>query len=207
MPAKPPAKRKRNGRAFTAAESHQIQSLIQAGTSASAIAKAVGCSRTTLRKYFGDALTKRGRGGPNGVRVWTLEERELVSFTSALGIEPADIAAVIGLSTGALQAAFPEELALSKAKLDMAVIGTLVGAALNGSERLLIHYARARVPGWNDRAKAEEAVDPLTGQAELIRSTIEHLDATGRDALRVVLAQLGAASPITDARKTEERLH
>jgi hypothetical protein len=110
-------KRKRNGRQFTRDELAQFDRMLDAGATQASIAKALHCHPKTLTKYFGDLLKGQHPRGRRG-RTWTEEERQLVAVVAGLGIGHAEIAAMVGLSTGEFQAAFSEDLRGAKTRVD-----------------------------------------------------------------------------------------
>lgn len=189
------AKRKRNGRQWTRQELSLFDRMLEAGATRSAIAKALNCSPSTLDKHFGTQLKGRHKRGRRA-RSWSVGERDLVALVAGLGIGHAEIATMLGLSTGEFQAAFAEDLVGSKARVDAAIAAAIFVQALAGDGVLLRFYARAKM-GWNDRHIPD--APPADDEADLLRRTIDQLDAEGRKAYRLVLEQLGARSRLSAA--------
>jgi transposase-like protein len=187
-------KRKRQPREFKRSELSLVDRMIEAGATQAAIAKAVGCSPSTLKRHFGQQLKGRQARGRRA-RIWSPQERDLVGLVAGLGANHTDIATMLGISSGEFQAAFAEELRSAKTRLDSAIGAKLVQKALHGEGDavLLRFYARARLEGWNDRRIPEPPLPAGQREAAILRKTIDALDETGREAYRVVLEQLAAA--------------
>ena len=113
------------------------------------------------------------------------------------GVSKADVAREMGISVGQLNRKFPEEFRLSKAQLEIRLTTRLAQMGLEGDRQALISVLRAKF-GWKDRGVAERAQpEPQDSQSEL-RKTLEDLDQEGRDAMEIVLKQMGAKSTLTD---------
>ena len=67
---------------------------------------------------------------------------------------------------------------------------------LEGNRQALISVLRARVQLEGPRSERAQP-EPQDSQSEL-RKTLEELDAEGRDAMEIVLKQMGAKSTLTD---------
>jgi DNA-binding protein Fis len=183
---------RQGGREFTREEATLVATMSEGGATQVAMAKALDCSLTTLKKYFGAQLKGLQPDGLHA-RFWSEAERNLVGLVVGIGHHnQSEIAAMVGISLGEFQAVFGEEIRLAKTQLDAQIGATIVQKALGGSEAMLRFYAERRM-GW----LAPEAAPAPPDRDAMLRKTIDDLDEEGERALRIVLEKVGAESPLT----------
>lgn len=188
------AKRQR----FTRHERETAYQLIADNATLAVISKAIGSSPKTVKRHFADQLEQRSRGRPE--RVWTHEERKLVSVVIGIGVAHADVARMVGLSVVEFRAAFVEEIVAAKSTVDAAIGSRIVEQALGGDAQLLRFYARSKM-NWNDRPAVDSPTLPGQAQAAILRPMIEALNKEGRAGLRIALEQMGAVGTATKLSK------
>ncbi len=181
-------------RLFTRQECSLVERMSEAGATQAAIAKALRTTDSTLRRHFGTGLKGKQRRGRRPT-VPTQFERDLVGLCIGIGVTQPDVALAVGCSVHKLQHDFPEELRSSRAKLRIRMTTRLAQMGLEGDRQALLSVMRATF-GWSDRGVEEVGLPPDDLQADL-RKTLEDLDQEGRDALEIVLKQMGATATLS----------
>jgi hypothetical protein len=132
---------------------------LKLGVPLARIAQEIGVSVPTLEKHYGDVISAAElRRGPKPLEP-TEEQRNHVRMAAALGLPHHDIANLVGVSKGALEAHFRKELDTGKAQANFKVAGTLYKAATGPSNEkttiiAAMFWAKTQM-GWKETARVE----------------------------------------------------
>ena len=192
----------RTQRQFTDDETQLVRRLREAHATTAQIAKALGASESTVKRRLASVLGERPRGP--APTVWSERDRHQVAEMASFGIPRDKIARVMGVSPDRLRAEFADELETGSTLADCAIARTLFEMATKDRiPAAAIFWAKARM-GWRDRdpIRVTEPI-PLSAEAQRaqqmdVRSAVRTLSVKGREALRVVMNELGAKSEIVE---------
>ena len=184
-------------REWSRAQQQMVARMAAARVPVAEIAKALGVSDKTVRRHFAHLLHHGPGPAPNA---YSPQQRAFVEAMAGYAIPQEDIAAVLGIAPDTLRRDFEEELRVGPVKMNVRVVTNLFKQTAD-SPAAAIYWTKARL-GWRDRTVLEHehrGVVQHAGHVDVavsldVREAVQQLSPDGRAALRVVLAEMGAAS-------------
>lgn len=200
----------RRGFQFTVEDRERVRAWSQQGMAPKEIAAELGCSLTTVRRYFRDVLVRQPSGVPP--IEFTPEQRDMVSAMTGFGIGQKDIAGVLQISTETLRAHFAEELQNGVTLANARVATSLFQMATSGGQvAAAIFWLKVRA-GWKDplivggRVGHDHRHEHEHEVRFELRDALERLSPEARRAFKTVLLEL-APDAEEDGNRLEPTRH
>jgi DNA-binding CsgD family transcriptional regulator len=170
--------------------------MTQSRATNSEIARALGCSVPTLKRYYAAEIAGRPPGPVPPA--WNEADRSTVRMMAAYGIPQDEIAKYLGIAPQRLRADFRDELDRGATAANTQIAATLFEMATRDRNvTAAIFWAKCRM-GWRDRDPviAQDARSPVPLVAEgsvpigELMDKFRKMSPAGRAALDVALAEL-----------------
>ena len=189
-------------RRWTDKDYDRLAIMVSEGKSQRAIAKALKTSVSSLNRHFGDRL-KVAPGRP--AQQFTDAERAQAIALGSYGVSLEEIAGMLGVSKATVHKHLGDEIRAAPTKANAAVARSLYRKAVtDGDVNAQKYWLKNRAAGWEDRVSIDASLG-VSGTVDvehsvLLTDTMRQLSPAGRDALRIVLAELQEAKSMEAAR-------